>query len=64
MVFIVMRDVCLGENQIDESEIVADNTVIYEELRRTLKIKKSKTKIRRENRDGVNRDERSIFPFF
>ena len=48
MVFIVMRDVCLGENQIDESEIAADNTVIYEELRRTLKIKKtSKTKIRK-----------------
>ena len=40
MVFIVMRDVCLGENQINESKIAADNTVIYEELRRTLKIKK------------------------
>ena len=43
MVFIVMRDVCLGENQIDESEIAADNTVIYEELRRTKNNKKTST---------------------
>ena len=43
MVYIVMRDVCLGENQIDESEIAADNTVIYEELRRTKNKKKTST---------------------
>ena len=64
MVFIVMRDVCLGENQIDESEIAADNTVISEELRRTKKIIKRYDGSKKKNRDGLNRNGKSIFSIF
>ena len=48
----MMRDVCLGENQTDKSEIAASEQRQHSDLRgvsKNIKIKKtSKTKIKRE----------------